>query len=69
MAERDDLARFIVDNLDNEASDAQGGYIRDTWGPDRDEVRLDMVVIDGEWDVLALAHKLIAAGWTRGDPA
>jgi hypothetical protein len=63
-ARREELARFIVANLggSEDPEGAGGGYIRSRSGPDKEE-HLGYVVIDGDWDILRLADKLIEAGW------
>ena len=58
MAERDDLAAAIVKAL---KEDDETGYV--------DPADLDDVCIDGWFNLRAVADKLSAEGWTRGDPS
>ena len=58
MAERDDLAAAIAHAL---KQDDEAGYV--------DLADLDEVCIDGWFDLRAVADKLMAEGWTRGDPS
>jgi len=63
MAERDDFARAIADALrdDSDESGYEAGYV--------DAADLDSACIDGWFHLRAIADRLIAEGWTRGDPS
>jgi hypothetical protein len=58
MAARDDLALSIVEALQD---DDEAGYVDATY--------LDEVCVDGWYNLRIVADKLIAQGWTRGDPS